>query len=142
MVNEWEFRQSEDYWKLNQGESFWEDALEHFLRARLQRVYLNKKYKKRFLKWLEGNSAKVAIIHLTDIPSDPFVIKLMRDEFEAKTVQTIDFSPDLELTTDHISLMSFGYNPWYLIPLVMFKMLTVKAKTFRDRWMFLRLILM
>lgn len=132
---------NEDYWKLNQGESFWEDALEHFLRERIERIYKQKKYKKKLLRWLGNFDEKKAIIYLTDIPSDPFLIRLKKDEYSASTVKNFDFKPDLELTTDHISLMSFGYNPLNIIPLILFNMLKVRSESIKDKWMFLRLIL-
>lgn len=131
-----------DYWKLNQGESFWEDALEHFLKDRLGRIYTNKKFYRKLIRWIAGNNFKSAVIHLTDIPSDPFVIKLYKDRYEAHTEQKIKFVPDVELTTDHITLMHFGYSPIYIIPNLIFKMLQIKSKRFKDGWMFLRLVLL
>lgn len=132
----------EDYWKLNQGESFWEDALEHFLKERLDRIYEKKKFKKKLLKWFKDSESKSAIVNLTDIPSDPFIIKLYKDRYEAHTVKEIGGVPDIELTTDHITLMSFGYSPWNLIPNLLFKILQVKGQSLKDKWMFLRLILL
>lgn len=142
MANKGQIQKNDDYWKLNQGESFWEDALEHFLRDRLERIYRKKKFKKKLLKWLGDLEEKKALIHITDIPSDPFLIKLTKNNYSAHTIKNVDFKPDLELTTDHISLMSFGYSPIYIIPLILFNMLEVKSESFIDRWMFLRLILM
>jgi hypothetical protein len=142
MADENPVEKNEDYWKLNQGESFWEDALEYFLRGRLERIYKSKKFNRKLRRWLRSSEEKNALIHLTDIPSDPFLIKLRKDGYSARTVQHINFNPDLELTTDHISLMSFGYNPIYILPLIIFNMLKVKSRSFKDRWMFFRLILM
>lgn len=142
MADEIRFEKNEDYWKLNQGESFWEDALEHFLRDRLERIYKQKKFKKKLLKWFGTSDERKAVIHITDIPADPFLIKLKRDGYSAHTIRNVDFKPDLELTTDHISLMSFGYNPFYIIPLIFFNMLKIKSESLKDRLMFLRLILM
>lgn len=142
MADERQIEKDEDYWKLNQGESFWEDALEHFLKDRLERIYKKKKLKKKLLRWLDDSGEKKAVIHITDIPSDPFLIKLTENNYSAHTIKNVDFRPDLELTTDHISLMSFSYNPINIIPLILFNMLKVKSDSFIDRWMFLRLILM
>lgn len=142
MADEIRFEKNDDYWKLNQGESFWEDALEHFLRERLDRIYKNKKLKKKLQKWLSNSESKSAVINLTDIPSDPFLIKLYNDHHEAHTIKEMNDSTDIELTTDHITLMAFGYNPWYLIPGLIFKMIEVKGKSIKDKWMFLRLVLL
>lgn len=135
-------KKNDDYWKLNQGESFWEDVLEHFLRERLGRIYKGKKLKKKLIRWIGNFESKSAVINLTDIPSDPFLIKLYSERYEANTISSIAQTPDLELTTDHITLMSFGYSPWHLVPSLMFKMIEVKGNSFRDKWMFLRLILL
>ncbi len=132
----------EDYWKLNQGESFWEDALEHFLKERLERIYKQRKLNKKLKRWLNNFESKSAIINLTDIPSDPFLIKLYKEHHEARTVRSLNSPPDLELTTDHITLMSFGYNPWNLIPALLFKMLEIRGRSLKDKWMFMRLILL
>ncbi len=142
MADDFRIEKEEDYWKLNQGESFWEDVLEHFLKERLERIYRERKRNKKLQRWLNNFESKSAVINLTDIPSDPFLIKLYRERHEAHTIKSLESVPDLEITTDHITLMSFGYNPWNLIPALWLKMMEIKARSSKDKWMFLRLILL